>query len=303
MKHNYPKYIQALALILLISITGCTSDATQTNPEPTDPAKVTQQKAPIHYSITEEDGSYYLNFSDGNEPPEWYSSQEAGLLFDSLTEMQNVFLNNKLTEDQICQIKDSFSKDSQGRIQICDMNHLQQPVLSSDLALGMVELTGQNYAFFVNSIHTDSVSSDSPILSAGSYFQCLTKESYDSIFERKYEDFFEQKTVHLTSTTEGPDRNSTVYDYYTNSAELRQIRYVLTVGSKTLYIDEGYRLNIVDDLLPVSDTVPSRIEIFGCDNGRYFHVYLSGFSERPSVEWLSSFGLTDFVKANDTVKK
>ena len=301
MKHTYPKYIQVLVLFLLISLTGCTSDATQTNPEPTDPAKVTQQKPSIQYSIIEENGSYYLNFSDGNEPPEWYSSQAAGLLFDSLAEMQDSFLNNKLEEHQINQIKDVFSKDSQGRIQICDMNRLQRPVLPSDLAPGMVELTGQNYAFFVNSIHADSVSSESPILSAGSYFQCLTKESYDRIFEREYENLFERDTVHLTSTTAGPDRNSTVYDYYTNSSELRQIRYVLTVGSKTLYIDEGYRLNIVDDRLPVSDTVPSRIEIFGCDNGRYFHVYLSGFSERPSVEWLSSFGLTDFVKSNDTV--
>ena len=302
MKHTYPKYIQALALILLISFTGCTSDAVQAKTE-RNVAEVTEQKTPIQYSITEEDGSYYLNFSDGNEPPEEYSSQIAGLLFDSLAEMQDAFINNKLTESQINQIKDKFSKDFQGRIQICDMNRLKQPALPSDLETGMVELTGQSYAFFVNSIHTDSISSESPILSAGSYFQCLTKESYDRIFEREYENFFERDTVHLTSTTAGPDRNSTVYDYYTNSAELRQIRYVLTVGSKTLYIDEGYRLNIVDDLLPVSDTVPSRIDIYGCDDGRYFHVYLRGFSERPSVEWLSSFGLTDFVKSNDTVKK
>ena len=303
MKHTYPKYIQVLALILVICLTGCTSEAMQAKTEQTDPAEVTTQKQPSQYSIIEENGSYYLNFSDGNEPPEEYSSQSATVDFDSLAEMQDAFLNNKLEEYQINQIKDIFPKDSQGRIQIWDMNNLQQPTLPFDLVLGSVGLTGQRYVFFVNSIHADSVSSESPIQSAGSYFQCLMKESYDEYFKRKYEDFFEKKTVHLTSTTAGPDRNSTVYDYYTNAAELRQIRYVLTVGSKTLYVDESYILSIIDDLLPVSDTVPSSIEIFGCDNGRYFHVYLSGFSERPSVEWLSSFGLTDFVKSNDTATK
>lgn len=149
MKHTYPKYIQALALILLISFTGCTSDAVQAKNEQNDTSEVTQSKPPIQYSITEEGGSYYLNFSDGNEPPEEYSSQIAGLLFDSLAEMQDAFINKKLTESQINQIKDKFSKDSQGRIQICDMNRLKQPALPSDLETGMVELTGQSYAFFV----------------------------------------------------------------------------------------------------------------------------------------------------------
>ena len=155
MKHTYPKYIQALALILLISFTGCTSDAVQAKTE-RNVAEVTEQKTPIQYSITEEDGSYYLNFSDGNEPPEEYSSQIAGLLFDSLAEMQDAFINNKLTESQINQIKDKFSKDFQGRIQICDMNRLQQPVLPSNLTLGTLGLAGDRYSFFVNSVISSS---------------------------------------------------------------------------------------------------------------------------------------------------
>ena len=295
MKHTYPKYIQALALILLISITGCTSEAMQTKTEQTDPVEVTTQKQPSQYSIIEENGSYYLNFSDGNEPPKEYSSQLATMMFDSLAEMQDTFLNNKLTEGQINQIKDVFPKDLQGRIQICDMNRLQQPVLPSNLTLGTLGLAGDRYSFFVNSVISSS--------SIHGSFHCLTKEDYDDMFERDYENYFEKNTIHLTSTTEEPDRNSTVYDYTTSAGTLRRIRYAITQGSKTLYIDESYRLSMKDDSLPVSDTVPKSISIYGCDNGEYFNVYLSGFSERPSVEWLSSFGLTDFVKSNDTATK
>ena len=59
----------------------------------------------------------------------------------------------------------------------------------------------------------------------------------------------------------------------------------------TLIIDENYALALNTDLLPVSETVPLSIEIYGGKPGSRFVVYLSNFKERPSVEWLMQFAM------------
>ncbi len=252
--------------------------------------------SPASYFITKDDGNYYLHFSDGNEPPEGYSCQRADIEFATLAEMQDAFLNNKLSESQINVMKDAFPRDSENRILICDMNHLYQPILPSDLVQNGVILSGESYSFPLINPNVDPASIESLNMPHGN-FHYLTKDLYDRDFEYEYEKLFERDTIHLKSTTAGEDRNSTVYDYTTNAGDLRQVRYVLTDGTKTLYIDEMYVLNMMTDALPTSDTIPHRIDVYGIDNGKYFSITLFGFTERPSVEWLSSFGLTEYVSA------
>lgn len=292
MKYNYQKFIQMIAFILMIILSGCASE----------PAKVTDFEASTQYSITQNNGKYYLNFSDGNNPPKGYSSQCADIEFSSLTEMRNAFLNNKLSENQVNVIKDAFPKDSENRILICDMNQLYQPILPFDLVQNGVFLSGECYSFTLIHPEVDPASIESLNMPYGN-FHYLTKELYDRDFEYEYENLFERDTISLKSTTAGEDRNSLVYDYTTNAGNLRQIRYVLTDNTKTLYIDETYILNMTTDVLPTSDTIPHRVDVYGIDNGRYFSITLFGFTERPSMEWLSSFGLTEYIDSNATVEK
>ena len=49
------------------------------------------------------------------------------------------------------------------------------------------------------------------------------------------------------------------------------------------------------DFVEVSDTVPRKVAIYGAQDGAYFYGSFIDFSERPSEEWLASFGLQEYV--------
>ena len=45
-----------------------------------------------------------------------------------------------------------------------------------------------------------------------------------------------------------------------------------------------------------SETIPRSISIWGSTGGTYFTGYMGGFTERPSYEWVTSFGLKPYVE-------
>ena len=59
-----------------------------------------------------------------------------------------------------------------------------------------------------------------------------------------------------------------------------------------MYIQEEYLLEIQDDRLPVSASVPDTVYFWGEENFGYFHGCFFDFTERPSLKWLQEFGLT-----------
>ena len=45
-----------------------------------------------------------------------------------------------------------------------------------------------------------------------------------------------------------------------------------------------------------SETIPKHVSFWGSINGTYFTGSVGGFTERPSYEWVTSFGLTPYVE-------
>ena len=75
----------------------------------------------------------------------------------------------------------------------------------------------------------------------------------------------------------------------------KNIFYEIELDGLKLSVEEGYILE--NSALPVSETIPFRISIYGeYTNGLYFHVYCSNLTERHSLEWITSFGLTEYVE-------
>ena len=62
-----------------------------------------------------------------------------------------------------------------------------------------------------------------------------------------------------------------------------------------------YALQLNSDLVPVSDTVPLSIYLFGEKNGIHFDYTIHHPSEAPTVEWLSSFSIAPYVDTGDHV--
>ena len=74
----------------------------------------------------------------------------------------------------------------------------------------------------------------------------------------------------------------------------KHIFYKITAGKSEIYVIEQYILkyhDVDDEDEDTSDTVPSKIYLYGNDGTDYWFGWFIDFEERPSVEWLSSFGL------------
>lgn len=257
-----------------------------------------EEETTIAYIITTKDGKCYLNFSNGNDLPPTNGQEPLAstvLRFDSLADMRDTFVNQTLTAQQIKRLKLYFPKDENG-ILICNVNKLHQPVLPSNMSTYYdIELIGQTYTFTIGDSSVDPSTEEALGTTTGS-FLCTNQETYEMHYAEEFAGQFEN----LTSQTVVADRNATVYEYATKRGEFRVIQYDIIDGAKTLHVSEHYSLSYTDDSnrgnLPISDTVPNRINIFGCQDGEYFEVSLTFFDERPPTEWLSSFGLVEYAK-------
>lgn len=286
-------------MLLVISIIGSGCQSLTQSSVTTDSTEGSQCE--ITYTITLKDRIYYLNFSDGNDistPNTDIGLQSFDLKFQSLEEMKEVFLNNQLSKTQIETMKIGFPKNDNG-IMIANMNELYEPTIPIELTLGDICLNGLSYSFSFEpcDASTDPMSGFVSILP-----QSIYDRNYLTVLANLYKE-------HINSLTQEniTDRNATVYEYSTQNSEKKLINYDIMIGNKTLHISEHYTVSWhADYSIPgqlISDSIPSHIQIFGCENGQYFEVGIYGISERPSVEWLSSFGITEYIGSNATVEK
>lgn len=296
----YKQLAISITLLFSILLSGCASPVG--NNFTTDEA--ISEDTETSYTITVKDGNYYLNFSDGNElinPIEQEGLRSFSLEFSSLGEMKDSFINNKLTDRQIETMKLGFPKDENG-IAICNMNQLYEPVLPPDLVASKILLKGSSYGFTLS-----NPSIESSVKSITGSLSVVSPDTYQECYASEFTNFFNSDTISLDSQIEASDRNSIIYNYSTESGKFRLIQYDIAIGDKLLHVSELYFLYLDNTTAhystEISDTVPVQIEICGSENKQYFYIYLSGFTERPSVEWLSSFGLAEYVEPGNTVTK
>jgi hypothetical protein len=103
------------------------------------------------------------------------------------------------------------------------------------------------------------------------------------------------KNYDVLEVEEIKDRNATEYRYTTDTAKLKTLSYTIKTDDVELIVDETYVLAYFPggDLFTPSETLPLDIRIYGKDSNGFFEVYFNKLAERPSVEWLSSFGLIE----------
>ncbi|MBQ8742803.1 MAG: hypothetical protein IJZ03_09180 [Clostridia bacterium] len=242
------------------------------------------------YSIATDGKKYFLIFKNEDE----YASDDnaceeaPSISFASVDEMKEKVLGGKLSENEILTMS-QFKKNEIGRIEIIDFSSIRTPSLPTNSDINGVNWTGDSY----------SVSFKSEICSYG-IIHVLDKDAFDTAFKRNYEDVLHNnKLVNIHKTEKVTDRNATVYHYTTHAGELKEIRYSIKLKDGELFIRETYRISMKDNSVQVSDTIPSGIDILGDFDGYYFDVFISVLNERPSAEWLSSFGTTE----NDNMLK
>lgn len=265
-----------LAALWLSVISGCAEN-------PLDNKQNGQVNKDMPYTIHMESGNCYLAFKDG-----YITSDDGGntdnqelaefIYFRTVDEMINDIKTASFSDKEM-EILKEFSRDENGVVQICDISSLYVAEYPSTFSTHQIVWGGVSYSF---SLGTGG-SGPTAIL------DLIGRETYESKIDF-YSNFDEKMLVEEISVSSDPERNAVVYDYVTSFGdEVKKLVYAIGEGTDLLYIVESYTM---ED----SDIVPNNIRIWGQSEGKYFCAYVDCFQERPSVEWLSQFGIREYVE-------
>ena len=225
------------------------------------------------YSLSVVDGRNYLNF-DGDGGGYEANPELVGIVyFDTVDEMVTAIRTNSLSSWQCEIIRSVFPRDENG-IRIIDVDHVYDAVLPDGLFFNYVGWEGPSYVFDLSG--QDSV--------RGS-LRVLTKEDYAEVYASEYETFFDRANLTVISREHDAERDAEVVLYETPSGTYQTIRYTLPNGVTAV---EHYHA-------PggTSSAIPVTVELYGETDDAAFYAELYELTERPTVEWLSRFGLTE----------
>ena len=234
------------------------------------------------YTIVTENGSYYLIFDDITryDGP----NEIASLEFSSIKEWKNAVTQGTLSDHQKTVIATAFPKDDIG-ILSCDFNNLYAPTMPAGGTVTGVSWSGDTYSFYLeckNSIF--------------GYAHCYTEAQYHDVFQSQYENYFDKDTITVTKTEELDGGQKVATRYSTSAGELMQIRYTLSDADKTVVIDKTYRINMADETLAMSSSVPSNVTLYCVEDSVCYVIDLYDLDQDPADRWLMQFGMARYTK-------
>lgn len=230
------------------------------------------------YWITEKDGEFYLcptNYKGTG--PTWPEDDNINIAapdliyFDSLAELKSDFLQGNFTDEEMTDISMlnwNPYKGLQPKILLFDVKNLAEPMLPESMTVEEI------------------------YCSIGSYTLEYTNESRFSIIRQAEYNNWEERMLKYTlgSTPEDyiatADRDAKVYKSKYSSTPIGHY-YTITTEDRTIQILEYYSATS-------TSSVPYKIELAGTHNGYCFKATIDLLSERPSIEWLSQFGVKKF---------
>ncbi len=245
------------------------------------------------YSLAVESGNHYMVFDDVNKYELLQNNSNLFMVhngyveFDSMEEFKDAVTKGTLTDSQK-QTVSTFRKNDKGEIYTCDFDNLYAPTFPDNGKLESLYWYGENYGL--------ETSFDIAELCS---LQYLTIDSYDNLYIL-YEGFFDQDHITVVKT-ENIDGKTVTY-YTTRVGSLKSVRYTLTDGTKTFYVEKTFNLNINNDVISSSSTIPLRIEMYCTDGDLRYRVGIHSLTEDPDDSWLLSFGLTPYVNNNNIIK-
>jgi hypothetical protein len=192
------------------------------------------------------------------------------IYFDSTEEFIDTVKNGKLDDSQLAIAYEKFNRDSNG-IKICDLSNMQEPVLPDEFDWRWGNWSGSSYTFDLYSSNGES-----------GYCKYLDKESYEAEYEKYYKRGYSEKLVLLEKNNDGKKE----YYYYSTDIDQERIRYTVKNGRTTLVVFEIFNWKKPKD-------IPGQIKIYGRNSKHYFIINIYNLKEKPTEEWIKSFGIKD----------
>ncbi len=276
-----------LMLLILSSITGCSNNSYHiekngatyyitlgTNTTDMVNADAALSICPDFYVMTE---FGYILTSSGSLGP-------VSVIFNSVEEMAEDISTGNFTEDEI-QIIAGFYTDDSGRIPICNPETLYAPIFPDTYDKYRIEWYGERYI--------------APIYDANSarkgYFVIVEQAPWEGKISelQNYEQTLSScaQVKHLVAE-HNAQNNLSVYWYSKSDGDptpsYKECVYSFTRGENTYFVREYYTLD-------TSETIPANIDIYGTAQGQCFYFYINATESRPSIDWLSQFGLKKYI--------
>lgn len=210
--------------------------------------------------------------------------------FASLTEMREAIVTGSISEKEMQTVFNTAKRCEDGSIQICNVDKLYECVLPSELSVIHITWAGAMYDYRV-----------SGLIASGSFI-CLNEQDYQDNIDSQYKDFLDNDRLKITKEEYKEDRSAMVYHYAGERSNGKYICYEIGTGDKRITVQEAYRFSAGEEAVTTdytmldSDEVPDNVRLWITDGAGYASVLLNGFSERPSMEWLSQFGLREYVE-------
>lgn len=264
-------------------------EMTEANTKPNEPT-VTIPNSSFStdaYTVSQVSGQYYLNFKDGYKASaeDIKGCEQANITFDSLADMKSKLQNGNLSTSEQIIMQAAFPKDENG-ILMCDLTKLYEPILPDGVSYSKVSWSGGTAISFAFS---------------GGTFLWAEESTYNARLQREYVHAPNTTNYTITSDQEG------TYDGHpcrwieltrTNGLSFRIACIEITVDGRAVYAVLNF--SAADDTgtapeAPFTGTIMTEL------NGQYIIITIANPTTAPTVEWLSSFGITPYVDNADHV--
>ena len=256
------KKMICLLIIAVLFISGCSSSG---------------------YQLLNKDGNYYILLDSQTESgSDMELFARPTITFSSFKEMRSDILTGNFTNAELQQLS-LFQKDDSGAVRICNIDKLYEPTYPSDFDTLSIKWHGYyyNYELFGNSFPN------------GLNMDLIPEKRY-TINEDPIAYYSNNLTngASITSVTKTSDRNATIIEYTTpDNRPIQVVWYRIETDSKTILVYETYDPSKATDSL-------LHVELYGAQAGQYFEFFYLNPPERPSLEWLSQFGIREYVETS-----
>ena len=244
-------------LCLVFVLMGCRSESTE-------------------YALIHENGHYYVDMNLGPKPKyNAYITAIGGTLrFDSLDEMVRDFQTGNFSEEEFKELE-KFYRGDDGRIEIPNLSNLAEPIAPASLGAYRIHVSGDSWSF--------------------NYKPANAKNAHVYISDAVYHNKLVEEFLHYeaklsernqVAVTQVPERNARVYTWVANGKTCKRILYSISANETVYYVNELYADAEGETIV--------NVYLWFEYQGEYLYVTINEPTERPSVEWLTSFGVKPY---------
>ena len=269
---------------ILLGISGCGKTEKEGN--------LTENAATAPCVLKEENGKFYLQFSESSATNTTFNNINAQIAvssptFSSFADLKNSIETGSFSKANL-EILQKRAKN--GILEIPDPSKLHDVALPAGLAIKKIVWEINSYDFSVSWGNNQNYD-----------FGFVTVDMDGGDHDYRFNENFINYTNAADSVISDriiEDRNAREFVYTNSTGKYKQLLYQLENNGETLYVVELYCLEYnYASLTPkyLSDTIPLTVQTFCKDEDVSWCTYFEGFEERPSVDWLKTFGIKEIT--------